>query len=247
MSMRSKISHLLDNLAVLEPCLVHQPADLDALPSRWHAHEFAGVGAFEADAREHAVAFAQHGMNVRVHVGEDPAVRVRCEAVELIGAMCDHLEMPRPRDERSQEIWLAVGVHVARQGTAIFAGARPALERLASNYALHTATGNPSPRVEAYFESMDARQLLGVPAGPDLVGIWKQSPEFYDRLFVLADATPERSVVVDDSADQLTLAASRGARSILVDAGAERDGGDFDAVIRVIDELPATVAVVSSR
>ena len=157
--------------------------------------------------------------------GMDPAVRVRCEAVELIGAMCDHLEMPRPRDERSQEIWLAVGVHVAWQGTAIFAGARPALERLASNYALHTATGNPSPRVEAYFESMDARQLLGVPAGPDLVGIWKQSPEFYDRLFVLADATPERSVVVDDSADQLTLAASRGARSILVDAGAERGGG----------------------
>ena len=179
--------------------------------------------------------------------GMDPSVRTRREAVEIIGAMCDHLEMPRPRDARSQEIWLAVGIHIARQGSAIFPGARAALETLASRYALHTATGNASWQVEAHFESMDARQLLGVPAGPDLVGIWKQSPEFYDRLFVLADATPDRAVVVDDGADQLRLAASKGARTILVDAAAGRSRADFDAVIRVIDELPATVEALAAR
>ena len=179
--------------------------------------------------------------------GPDPAYRQRREGIEIIAAMCDHLNVARPSDDRSEALWQEIEVHVANQGVAIFPGARAAVEALSSRWAVHTATGNPSRRVVAYFRSIDALDLLGVPSGPDLVGIWKATPEFYDRTFALAGVDPRRAVVVDDAPGQLELAASRGARTVLVDATGDEDGSDFDAVVRVIDEVPAAIEAIAAR
>ena len=179
--------------------------------------------------------------------GADPAVRQRREAIEIIAAMCERLEITTPSEVRSEELWREVEVDVAEHGTAIFPGARAAIEALASRWALHTATGNPSRRVEAYFRGMEVLGLLGVPAGPDLVGVWKQAPEFYDRTFALAGVDAGQAVVVDDAPGQLELAASRGAHTILVDATQEEDASAFDAAVRVIDEVPAAVEALSAR
>jgi HAD superfamily hydrolase (TIGR01509 family) len=179
--------------------------------------------------------------------GTDPGVRMRREGIEIIGGMCAHLDVALPSEDRCDELMRAVEVHVARRGSAVFPGARAAIRALASRWALHTATGNPSRRVEAYFEGMGTRALLGVPAGPDLVGIWKAAPEFYERLFALAGVDPGNAVVVDDSAGQLELAASRGAHTILVDARGDEDATGFDATVRVIDDVPAAVEEVAGR
>ncbi len=225
--------------------------DFEYLPAQWDRH----IGDLLAPAlgrevedwgRANRAVFP--GVSARNgEWGTDPAYRQRREGIEIIAAMCDHLDLARPSGHRSEELWRAVEIHVASQGTAIFPGARAALEALSNRWPVHTATGNPSRRVVAYFRSIDALDLLGVPSGPDLVGIWKAAPEFYDRTFALAGVDPRAAVVVDEALVQLDLAASRGAWTVLVDASGEEDGSDFDAVVSVIDEVPAAVEAITTR
>jgi HAD superfamily hydrolase (TIGR01509 family) len=178
--------------------------------------------------------------------GTDPAVRQRREAIEILAAMCEHLGEPVPPEDRSAALWLDVETHVAEQATAVFPGARSAIEALSQRWSVHTATGNPSRRVVAYFRGMDALHLLGVPSGPDLVGIWKQAPEFYERTFALAGVDARDALVVDDDPARLVTAASLGARTVHVDGADREPQGSFDAVISVIDELPAAVERIAA-
>lgn len=179
--------------------------------------------------------------------GTDPATRQRREALEIIGAMCEHLGEPVPSEDRSEALWLEVETHVAEQASAVFPGARDAIEALSRRWAVHTATGNPSRRVVAYFRGMDALHLLGVPSGPDLVGIWKQAPEFYERTFALAGVDARDALVVDDDPARLLTAASLGARTVLVDGAGGEQQDSVDAVISVIDELPAAVEAIAAH
>ena len=96
--------------------------------------------------------------------------------------------------------------------------------------------------VEPLLEQWGVRDLIGVPAGTDLVRVMKDSLQFHPAVLALAGVAPENAVVVDDDPEQVRRARALGARGVWVDAGIRVSGGAggdvADAVISNIAELP---------
>ena len=51
--------------------------------------------------------------------------------------------------------------------------------------------------------------------GPDLVGVPKESPRYYERVFAHAVVDPANALVVNDSPGRLAVAMTTGARTVL--------------------------------
>ncbi|MCC6959204.1 MAG: HAD family hydrolase [Dehalococcoidia bacterium] len=152
--------------------------------------------------------FAQHPT-----WGTDPMTRIRTEATETIGAMAEYLGMARPAPDQCFDLLRAADVHVAATAEAAFPFAADAIRALAARLPVHTATGNPSWRVEALLTGLGVRELVGVLAGPDLVGISKGGPLYYERVVALAGADPSTALIVDDSVTCIAWAAEAGAQT----------------------------------
>ncbi len=110
-------------------------------------------------------------------------------------------------------------------------------------YALHTATGNFSWRVDALLANLGVLDHFEVRFGPDRAGAHKATERFYERAFAAAGVDPRAALIVDDSARCLEIAASLGARTALIDP--TRPEAPFDLVLAGIEELPAAVAEFS--
>ncbi len=87
-------------------------------------------------------------------------------------------------------------------------------------------------------------------AAPDLVGVHRHMPAFYERVFDRARVAAGEAVVVDDSAAQLVIAAALGARTVLVgdgQDGAPAGNGAFEPDLRIarLEALPAALAALS--
>jgi len=145
--------------------------------------------------------------------GTDPMTRIRIEAAETIGAMAEYLGMARPAPDQCFDLLRAADVHIAATAEAAFPFAAEAIRALAARLPVHTATGNPSWRVEALLNGLGVRELVGVLAGPDLVNIWKGGPVYYERVFAAAEVAPAEALVVDDSEKCLAWAAEAGAQT----------------------------------
>ncbi|MEO8541663.1 MAG: HAD family hydrolase [bacterium] len=153
--------------------------------------------------------------------GTDPIERLRTEARLIVTGMCEELGLAPPTPERCFELWQQVDRHVASSGEAAFPGTADSIRALAQSFAVHTATGNPSWRVEALLAALGVRDAVGFLAGPDLVGIWKNDVAYYERIFAVTSVEPAEALIVDDSVDCIERAIAAGARSAHVDAAGE--------------------------
>ncbi|MDA1004444.1 MAG: hypothetical protein O3B31_14055 [Chloroflexi bacterium] len=154
--------------------------------------------------------------------------------------------LPEVDDERAFAIGSRQDAHVAERMRSQFPGAAEAIRTLGVRYALHTATGHASDHVDAVLRGLGVRALFGVLAGPDLVGVDKYRPGFYEPIFALAGVTPAEAVVVDDDPDALTDAAATGAATIYVPRAGATARPRFDAVARSIREVPAALDTLVS-
>ncbi|MFN8639707.1 MAG: HAD hydrolase-like protein, partial [Dehalococcoidia bacterium] len=160
--------------------------------------------------------------------------------VAWVGAMCRELDIRPPADIEAARLTRLTEVHVCTHTTATFAAARAAIEALRSSYALHTATGHFSWRVDALLANLGVLEHFDVRSGPDRVGAAKATARFYERLFAAAHVEPSSALVVDDNPAALELAASVGARTALVDPALPE--APFDLVLAGIEELPGALA-----
>ena len=149
--------------------------------------------------------------------GIDPMTRIRTESTLIVSGMCEALGIVPPSPERCFELWQRVDRYVAGTGKAAFPGTASAIEALAETFAVHTATGNPSWRVEALLDVLGVRHLVGFLAGPDLVGIAKSEVAYYDRVFDATEVNPSEALIVDDSADCIERAITAGAGTAHID------------------------------
>lgn len=149
--------------------------------------------------------------------GIDPIARIRTEATLIVTGMCEALGIEPPSPERCFELWQQVDRHVAGTGKAAFPWTATAIQTLARSFAVHTATGNPSWRVEALLDALGVRRHVGFLAGPDLVGIAKSEVAYYDRVFAATEVRPAEALIVDDSADCIERAMTAGARTAHID------------------------------
>lgn len=160
--------------------------------------------------------------------------------VAWVGAMCRELGIPPPAEIEAARLARLTEVHVCTHTTATFAEARAAIEALRPSYALHTATGHFSWRVDALLANLGVLDYFEVRCGPDRVGAAKATTAFYERVFAGAHVEPRSALVVDDNPSQLEIAATIGARTALIDPA--RPDAPFDLVLAGIEELPGALA-----
>jgi len=63
---------------------------------------------------------------------------------------------------------------------------------------------------------LGVRRCFGRLYGADLIGTFKEGPEYYARLFADAGVQPVEALAVDDSTDAIEWAARLGARTVLI-------------------------------
>ena len=101
---------------------------------------------------------------------------------------------------------------------------------------LETASGQSARGLEEILTGLEVRALFGPRLyGPDILGVDKIGPRFFDAILANAQVDARDGLVVDDSADVLDWAESTGLRTVLVDRAGTGDGR-HDA-IRSLDEL----------
>ena len=170
---------------------------------------------------------------------DDPlAAEVRL-GIDWVNALCRELGSSPPPEAEAARLARAAEIHVCANTTAAFACTSPVIEALRPAYALHTATGNFSWRVDALLTQLGVLDVFRVRSGPDVVGAAKHTTRFYERALAAAGVTPEESLIVDDNAAQLDLAASLGARTALI---GNAPGSAYDLLLGSIEELPARLA-----
>lgn len=152
--------------------------------------------------------------------GTDPMERITIEARLILSGMCEELGLRPPAPEASFELWREVDLYIASTARAAFPFAAGAIRELAGMAEVHTATGNPSWRVNAILGALGVSEHVGFRAGPDLVGIWKNCPEYYARVLQRSGVQPAAALIVDDTAECLAFALEAGARGAHITADA---------------------------
>lgn len=143
--------------------------------------------------------------------GTDPIARITTECHLILSGMCAELDLPAPAPERCFDLWREVDLYIARTGKAAFPFAAAAIREVAGRTSVHTATGNPSWRVDALLGALGVSEHVGFRAGPDLVNIWKNCPEYYERVLQRTGVPPAEALIVDDTAECIAFAMQTGA------------------------------------
>lgn len=197
------------------------------------------LGRAPADwGRANALAFPRVFADRDLWYDEDPELSERRLITHLLREQCRSLDVPYPGDDAAVALGRELDRYVCRHADCAYPATVGVIRELATNYAVHTATGNPSWRVETLLEQWGVRHLVGVPAGTDLVGVMRDTAAFYRRVFALAGVEAEQAIVVDDTRENARRARALGALAVLVDPAGEATPEGVDAVITNIVELP---------
>jgi HAD superfamily hydrolase (TIGR01509 family) len=152
-----------------------------------------------------------------IHVATDYAGFRRGLHLEWFKAMCAVVGVLRPPDEESWDLIQDVRTKIIRSIRADLPGAADAIRWLHSaGFTLHTASGEFSGDISGYLEGIGVRNCFRRLYGPDLIDTFKESPEFYVRIFRDAGIEPEDAVVIDDSPLALDWAHQAGSIGVLI-------------------------------
>ena len=153
------------------------------------------------------------------------------------------METPSTPQERVEVAEQALTVYFSNTQAA-FAGVGASLSKLARNFELHTASGNPSLVVECVLAQLGVRALIGRPFGSDLLGSYKDDlPRFYESILASIGAHAAQVIVIDDMDGPLQAARELGAATVKVGAASEC----CDLVIATLTELPEQIGRLAGR
>lgn len=130
-------------------------------------------------------------------------------------------------------------MYITRRVQAAFPGVVETLLLLhQQGYTLHTASSETSLDLEGYLEGMGVRTCFGPRLyGSDLLNSFKDSPQYYERLFADTGVSPAAAVIIDDRLDALVWAQQCGARTVHICSAAEPCSAP-DTCISSLTELP---------
>jgi len=174
----------------------------------------------------------------RLDAATDYARFDRDYQLDWLGGMCDLVGVPAPPAEESVALAHQATLYVTRRVRAAFPGVVEAIRALhARGYPLHTASGESSVDLTGYLDGMGVLGCFDRLYGPDLIGVLKGGPAFYERLLADSGVAAREAVFVDDSPQAIGWAASVGARTVLVSASPPADT-PATIVISRLAELP---------
>ena len=134
-----------------------------------------------------------------------------------LGGMWARVGVPAPAEAECVTLGRAAEAFIIPQIRAAIPGAAEAVRALhAAGYTLHTASGGGSLLLDMYLQGMDIRACFGRLYGPDLIGAFKQGPDYYARILETENLTPGEALFLDDSPKAMGWARETGARTLLV-------------------------------
>lgn len=163
----------------------------------------------------------------------------RAYQLDWLGQMCDRVGVKRFPDDDALDLAREANAYVIRRVRSAFPGAVEAIRALlARGYRLNTASGESSADLDLYLSGMGVRDAFDRLYGPDLVGAFKNGPDYYARLLADAAVAPENALVVDDSPNAIAWAASMGIRTLPV---GDLAGPDATRRIEGLRDLPEII------
>jgi HAD superfamily hydrolase (TIGR01509 family) len=160
--------------------------------------------------------------------------------LDWLGGMCQFVGVKTPPEEESIELARQAEAYITPRVRAAVPGAVEAILKLhTQGYELHTASGESSIHLQNYLQGMGVRESFGHLYGSDLVGMLKEWPAYYERLFTDSGIAPGDALVIDDSPRNLAWARDLGAMTVLVNS--QHEALDGMLCIRRLAELPELV------
>lgn len=136
---------------------------------------------------------------------------------DWLDGMCKLLDVSTPSAEESLELVGRANACITRSVRAAIPGAVNALRILYEReHILYTASGQSSIDLAGYLEGMGVLEFFHRLYGPDLIGTFKDGPEYYERIFADVNVIPSDALVVDDKVYAVDWAEQAGAHAILV-------------------------------
>ncbi|MEO8294946.1 MAG: HAD family phosphatase [Gemmatimonadota bacterium] len=172
---------------------------------------------------------------------ETIAGRATAEVVREYTAGLD----PAPAEIRAWTRWKQERAREYLQKSSAFPDALPALETLSSlGFHLALGTGASAATARMLLNQGGLDVYLPVIVTADDVSRGKPHPETYARAITLSAGTPEKSLVVEDSASGLVAGAAAGAWTASVRSGEQVDDPNF---IGIFPDLGSLLTVITGQ
>ena len=185
--------------------------------------------------------FEPGNWQARLQAATDYASFERTYWCDWLGGMCQLANVAVPSEEECIEFARQAETYITPRVHATFPGAIEAIHELhAQGYTLHTASGESSLNLHGYLTGMGVRDCFGWLYGSDLLGMLKETPEYYERLFAHAGIAPCDALIVDDTPRVLAWARELGAMTVLI--GTEHEIPNGTLRLKSLSALPELVS-----
>lgn len=244
--MAAKPIILLDDGGVMNDNRLRGP-QWQHLVGEFFAPRLGGTSAAWAEANRVLMMdiFGPANWQARIQAAIDYASFERTYWCDWLGGMCQLANVAVPSEEACIELACQAEAYITPRVRATFSGVIEALHELhTQGYTLHTASGESSLHLHGYLTGMGVRDYFGRLYGADLLGILKETPEYYERLFANAGIAPCDALIVDDAPRVLAWARDLGAMTVLINTEQEAPNGTF--CLNHLAALPQLVSQLTS-
>ena len=161
--------------------------------------------------------FAEFLARVEQNAELDPVAEREREGERWLRGMAAEVGVAAPDDPAACiALAEAANAYITARVNAAYPGVPETIRALhRAGCTLYTASGEHSRDLAGYLSALEVTECFVTLYGPDLVGVPKENPRYYERVFAHAGVNPADALVVDDSEKRLEHASATGARTVL--------------------------------
>lgn len=161
--------------------------------------------------------------------------------LDWIRSMFEYVGIDAPSPEECFALGKRASNSIMPRVRAAFPGAVETIRLLhGRGYTLYTSSGSLSADIECQLGALSVRDCFGRLYGPDMVGVFKNSAEFYRRILADAGVSPSDALILDDTPKVISWIEEAGAQAILV-SDSPQTSPVTTQVIRSLSDLPTLI------
>jgi HAD superfamily hydrolase (TIGR01509 family) len=189
----------------------------------------------------HSMFLVPGAWDARMLAAPDYATFDRQYQLDWINTMFERVGIEPPSPDESVALGKSASKSIMPRVKSAYPDAIDTIRLLHNRgYTLNTSSGTSSEDMECCLSAMGVRDCFGRLYGPDLVGVFKNGPEFYRRLLADAGVSPSDALILDDTPKIIGWIEEAGARAVLVGDPTNAPPG-ITHVISSLAELPAFI------
>ncbi len=194
-------------------------------------------GTKESWARANEVVFPELWKRIQSRIGEfsNHHQFMQFYASNWLSDMCTLVGVQTLPDEDALLLYKEVSCYISERANCEVKGAADAVRSLHhAGYTLYMASGTPSWELSGILAKMGISDAFSAFYGPDLVDYVKHGTAFYQRLFVHADVSPEKVLVVESDSECCSWASNAGADVVWIDPSGRGDAATLEELAHTL-------------